>query len=144
VLLSGNPTYYTVDLTSDTGASSGTDNYRTANTPSGDLLWAITQADNQGQPGYAPANSADSVIEFDPSVFGTAQTITISSTLVLNESDGPEMIQGPGANLLTISGNNAVGVLQVNSSVTACMSDLTIWGGSAVNGGGIDNAGTLT
>jgi hypothetical protein len=93
VLLSGNTTYYTVNLTSDTGASSGTDDYPTAGTPSGDLLWVITQADNQGQPGYAPANPAGSVIDFDPSVFGTAQTITLSSTLVLNESDGPETIQ---------------------------------------------------
>jgi len=42
VLLSGNPTYYTVNLTSDTGASSGTDAYPTAGTPSGDLFWAIT------------------------------------------------------------------------------------------------------
>src|SRR5580698_8537784 len=67
VLLSGNPTNYTVNLTSDTGTSSGTD----ANTgdPSGDLLWAITQAN-------ANTNPAGSVIDFDPTVFATSQTIT--------------------------------------------------------------------
>ena len=90
VLLSGNPTYYTVNLTSDTGASSGTDAYPTAGTPSGDLLWAVTQAN-------ANTNSAGSVIEFDPTVFATPQTITLSSTLVLSESAGPEVIEGPGA-----------------------------------------------
>jgi len=57
ILLSGNPTYYTVNLLSDTGASSGTD--ATTGTPSGDLLWAVTQAN-------ANTNTAGSVIEFDP------------------------------------------------------------------------------
>jgi hypothetical protein len=89
VLLSGSPTYYTVNLTSDTGASSGTDAYPTAGTPSGDLLWAVTQAN-------ANTNAAGSVIEFDPTVFATPQTITLSSTLVLSETAGPEVIEGPG------------------------------------------------
>ena len=89
VLLSGNPTYYTVNLTSDTGASSGTDDTHGGH-PSGDLLWAITQAN-------ANTNTAGSVIEFDPRVFATPQTITLSSTLVLSESAGPEVIDGPGA-----------------------------------------------
>jgi hypothetical protein len=145
VLLSGNPTYYTVNLTSDTGASSGTD--ATTGDASGDLLWAITQANNQGQPGYNPANPAGSVINFDPTVFGSAtpQTITLSGTLVLSEPDGPEVIDastvtGP----ITISGNNAVGVFQVESSVAATLSALTITAGSAANGAGINNSGTLT
>jgi len=136
-LLSGNPTYYTVNLTSDTGASSGTD--ALTGYPSGDLLWAINQANNQGQPGYAAANSAGSVIDFDPSVFSTAQTVALSSTLVLSESDGPETIQGPGSALVTISGNNAVGVFLVDSGVTAGVSALTISGGTASSGGAIDN-----
>jgi hypothetical protein len=84
VLLSGNPTYYTVNLTSDTGASSGTDG--TTGTPAGDLLWAITQAN-------ANANPAGSVIEFDPTVFATPQTITLSHILVLSGSAGPEVIR---------------------------------------------------
>jgi hypothetical protein len=118
----------------------------TSNDPSaaGSLPWAINQANNQGSPGYAPANPAGSVIQFTPTGFSTLQTITLSSTLVLSETDGPEAIQGPGANLLTISGNNAVGVFQVSSGTTATLSSLTVSGGSATNGGGIDNAGTLT
>jgi len=56
VLLSGNPTYYTVNLTSDTGASSGTD--ATTGDPSGDLLCAIEQAN-------ANSNPCGSVINFN-------------------------------------------------------------------------------
>ncbi|HKI18484.1 MAG TPA: right-handed parallel beta-helix repeat-containing protein, partial [Isosphaeraceae bacterium] len=137
VLLSGNPTYYTVNLTSDTGASSGTNVYPTADTPSGDLLWAITQAN-------ANTNAAGSVITFDPTAFATPQTITLSSTLVLSELAGPEVIQGAGENLLTISGGDAVGVLQVDAGAVATLSGLTISGGNAANGGGINNGGTLT
>ncbi len=150
VLLSGNPTVYTVNLTSDTGACSGTDAYPTAGTPSGDLLWADTQAN-------ANPNAAGSVIEFDPTVFNASnpQTITLSSTLELSESDCPEVIQGPGANAMAISGGSTidpstgepvggVGVFQVDSGVTATLSGLTITDGSATNGGGIDNCGTLT
>jgi hypothetical protein len=135
-LLSGNPTYYTVNLTSDTGASSGTD--ATTGDPSGDLLWAITQAN-------ANTNTAGSVINFDPTVFGTSQTITLSNTLELSESDGPEMIQGPGSAVGTISGGNAVGVILVDGGVTASVSNLTISGGNASSGGGgIENNGSLT
>ena len=139
VLLSGNPTYYTVNLTSDTGACSGTDAYPTAGTPSGDLLWAITQAN-------ANTNPAGSIIEFDPNVFATPQTITLSSTLALSESAGPEVIDGPSAGVV-ISGNNAVEVFQVNGGVTGTLADLTISGGiSQTNGGGIfvDYDSTLT
>ncbi len=75
LLLSGNPTSYTVNLTSDSGASSGTD--ASTGNPSGDLLWAIEQAN-------ANTNSAGSVIGFDPTVFATAQTITLTSTLELS------------------------------------------------------------
>ncbi len=59
------------------------------------------------------------------------------------------MIEGPGANLVTVSGNHAVGVFAVGSSgpnVTATISGLTITGGSAgfFGGGGLDNYGTLS
>ena len=79
-LLSGSPTYYTVNLTSDTGASSGTD--AATGDPSGDILWAVTQAN-------ANPNTAGSVVNFDPTVFATPQTITLSGTLELSESAGP-------------------------------------------------------
>jgi len=139
----GNPTVYTVNLTSDTGASSGTD--ATTGTPSGDLLWAITQAN-------ANSNPTGSVIVFDPTVFNPAapQTITLTSTLDLSEQPWPEVIQGPGANALTISGNNAVQVLHAEAGTTATVSGLTLTGGNGARdgqfnqGGGIENDGTLT
>ena len=54
------------------------------------------------------------------------------------------MILGPGASLLTISGNDDVGVLQVDGGTTATASGQTISGGSDDNGGGVDNGGTLS
>ena len=134
--LSGSPTYYTVNLTSDTGASSGTDAYPVTGTPSGDLLWAITQAN-------ANTNPAGSVIEFDPTIFATTQTITLSSTLELSESAGPEVIDGPSAGVV-VSGNNAVEVFQIDGGVTGTLAGLTISGGSATYGDAISNYGSLT
>ncbi len=127
-------TIYTVNATTDTGAGSGT---------TGDLLYCIDQAN-------ANPNTDGSVIQFDPTVFGTPQTITLSSTLSLSETAGPEEIDGPGASLVTISGNNAVGVFSVFGptpglpGATASISGLTIASGMTEYGGGIDNNGTLT
>jgi Bacterial Ig-like domain (group 3)/Right handed beta helix region/RTX calcium-binding nonapeptide repeat (4 copies) len=140
----GTPTYYTVNRTCETGTSSGTD----ANTgsPSGDLLWAVTQAN-------ANTNPAGSVIDFDPTVFNSSspKTICLTSTLNLNEAFGPEVIQGPGMNALTISGDNNVGVFQVapvndfqgsgnNSVVDVRISCLTISQGQGLS---TDGYGTV-
>jgi len=128
----GPATVYTVDLTSASGTGSGN---------SGDLVYAINQAN-------ANTNPAGSVIEFAPTVFNasTPQAITLSRTLVLSEAVGPEVIDGPGANVLMISGNNAVTVFGINDNVVASLAGLTISNGSSGtgNGGGIDNAGYLT
>ena len=122
-------TVYTVNAITDTGAGSGT---------TGDLLYCLTQAN-------ANPNTAGSQIQFDPTVFGTPQTITLSSTLKLSETAGPEVIDGPGASVVTVSGNNAVEVFSVSHGVTAGLVGLTISGGAIVgSGGGILNYGTLT
>jgi hypothetical protein len=120
----GSPTVYTVNLTSDTEAGSGN---------AGDLAYVLLQARGN-------ANLAGSVIQFDPTVFSTAapQTITLSSTLELNEPSGPEMMDGPGTAALTVSGNKAVGAFLVDSGAMATISGLTISGGSADHGGAID------
>jgi hypothetical protein len=127
VLLSGQ-SVYTVTDTSDSASDTGS------------LRYAVTQAN-------ADPNPSGSLIDFnlstsDPGYHATtgSWTITLSSTLVLNESAGPEVIQGSGANLVTISGGNAVEVLQIASGVTAMVSGLTI---SQGDGGGIGNSGTL-
>ena len=129
-VLPASPTVYTVDLISDSGAGSGN---------AGDLAYVINQANANH------TNPAGSLIQFDPSVFRTPQIISLQSTLVLSETTGSEVIEGPGASLVTISGNNAVQVLQVASNVTATLAGVTISGGSATSdGGGINNKGTLT
>ncbi|MGB7068767.1 MAG: choice-of-anchor Q domain-containing protein [Pyrinomonadaceae bacterium] len=80
--------------------------------------------------------------------FSVTGTITLTSgQLVIDKS---LTIQGPGANLLSISGNNASRVFSINSGVTATLEGITIsdgivhsshFGGS---GGGILNQGVLT
>ncbi len=114
-------TIYTVNAITDDGVGS-------QNT--GDLRYCIDQAN-------ANANSAGSVIQFDPTVFGTPQTITLSSTLTMSETGGPEVIDGPGASLVAISGNNSVEVFSVSSGVTATLTGLTIANGLAPEGGGL-------
>jgi hypothetical protein len=99
-------TTYTVNAITDTGAGSGT---------TGDLLYCITKAN-------ANPNTAGSEIQFDPKVFGAPQTIKLSNTLVLSETDGSEVIEGPGANLATIGGGNAVEVFSIAGGVTARVS----------------------
>ena len=72
-------------------------------------------------------------------------TITLASALPAIIAS--TTIAGPGTNLLTISGNNAVKVLTVNNGATATLSGLTIANGRATayaNGAGIANAGSLT
>ena len=83
------------------------------------------------------------MIEFSTPLFSTPQTITLTSTLVLSGSGGPITIDGPGANLLTVSGNNAVRVFAINAGVTAFLQGLTISSGLATDGGGINNDGRL-
>ena len=111
-------TVYTVDLTSASGAGSGT---------AGDLVYTIGLANANTNPG-------GSIIQFDPTVFASPQTITLSSTLVLSETAGPEVIDGPGASLVTVSGDDAVEVLSVVSGVTAFLTGLRISGGLAAQG----------
>ena len=133
----GTTSVYTVDLTSDTGATTGQN--------AGDLLYCITLAN-------ADQNPSGTVIQFSPSVFSTPQTINlVSGPLVLTNTSTSMAINGTGANLVTINGNGTTGVLQVARGVTASLSGLTITGGAALtvgsingDGGGIDNSGTLT
>ncbi|MFN8564803.1 MAG: choice-of-anchor Q domain-containing protein [Anaerolineae bacterium] len=81
-------------------------------------------------------------ITFEPSVFGTSQTIYLNADL-------PQIIAsvnivGVGANLLTIDGATSHRPFSIADGATASISDLTIAHGSAVFGGGIQNLGSLT
>ena len=122
------PTIFTVDSTGSSTLGSGM---------SGTLPYVVAQAN-------ANNNTDGSEIEFDPTVFSSTQTITLGATLVLSETSGALVIDGPGADLLTISGRGTVGVFDVASGGTATISNLTIFDGSSLGGGGIDNNATLT
>ena len=84
----------------------------------------------------ANANNGDTIN------FAVTGTITLTSTLTISQN---LTIQGPGANLLTISGNNAVPVFTVNSGAQLSLLGLTIANGNTTGpGGGISNNGVLT
>ena len=84
-------------------------------------------------------------ITFDPTVFASPQTITLTGgQLELSNSSGTETITGPAAGV-TISGGGNSRVFQVDVGVTAALSGLTITGGSTIGGGGgLYNQGTAT
>ncbi len=92
----------------------------------------------------ANATAADDIINFDATIFNVARTITLSGTQLTLNNNGTLTINGTGANLLTVSGNNTSRVFIVNTGTNAVINGLTISNGSADNGGGIQNFGTLT
>ena len=104
---------------------------------SGALPYVISQAN-------ANTNTAGSMIEFESTVFNASspQTITLTSTLSLSETDGPEVIDGPGASIVSVSGGNAVGVFKVATKATATIQGVTITEGknTSSDGGGLENA----
>jgi hypothetical protein len=119
-------TTWTVDNLGDAGSGSGN---------SGDLRYCIAHADS---------TTGDNIIDI-PAI----GTITLSGTqLELNNTSGdPNQtieIDGPRADLLSVSGNNASRVFQIDAGVTASISGLTITGGDAASGGGLSNQGTAT
>ena len=129
VLLSSSPTPFLVTDTSDSPADTGS------------LRYAINLAN-------ANSNTAGSLITFAPNVFNTTtpQVITLlNGALDLKETAGPEVIDGPGPGALTIWGNDTYQGFDVAGGVTASLTGLTIERGhtAALNGGGIDDDGTL-
>src|SRR6185503_2968913 len=81
-------------------------------------------------------------INFDPAVFADPQTITLTSGELFIDTD--MTIEGPGANLLSISGNNASRVVYVDQGITVTLDRVTIRDGNADDGAGITNSGNLT
>ncbi len=138
-------TVYTVNLTSDSGASTSA--------TSGDLRYCVTQADN------SLLNPQGSLIQFDSTVFSSPTQIVTGSTLELAND---VTIEGLGASIVSVvaaSGSN-FSVFTVDTGVTATISGISIEGGagqavqpipdpfnqianSAIGGGGILNEGTL-
>ena len=115
------PTTFTVTNTNDSGAGSLRDAVASAN-----------------------ANTGPDTIIFDNAVFNTAHTITLTSGELDLTDTATTTITGPGANLLSISGNNASRVLVVDVNASAAFSGLTVTGGNSTNAAGIYvNGGNL-
>ena len=127
---------YTVNSTGNGTSGSGN---------SGTLPYVIGLANNDFNP-------AGSEIQFDPTVFSSPQTITLTKTLSLLEKPGPESIVGPGPSLLTVQGGGSssdfsvfsVGPDYLPNGVTAGISGLTIANGHSGDGGGVNNIGAVT
>jgi uncharacterized repeat protein (TIGR03803 family) len=112
--------------------------------PSNNVI--VTNTNNSG-PGSLPAaiatadaSGAPTTITFDPTVFATPQIITLNGTdLDLSNTTEPITITGPSAGV-TISGNQASRIFQLDANVTAIISNVTVTDGSAPIGGGIYTA----
>ena len=109
--------------------------------PSGDL--SLRQAVNLANAIGAAGTGGTEAITFDKTVFAAAKTIVLDGTQ-LELKSGTETITGPAAGV-TVSGNEASRVLQIDGGVTASISGLTITGGNSAGfGGGLLNDGTAT
>ena len=87
----------------------------------------------------AAAASGDT-INFAHSLIGQTIKLTSGELTIAKSLD----IDGPGAGQLTVSGGGASRVFDIASGADVTLSGLTIANGVAVQGGGIDNFGTLT
>ena len=102
-----------------------------------DLRQAISQAN---------ASGGAQTIAFDKTVFKTPQTISLDPALgqlELSDTTGTETIAGPTAGVTVSAGGNSR-VFQIDGSVTAAISGMTITGGNAGAGGGLWNDGGVT
>lgn len=101
---------------------------------------ANINSDSDTTNGDCETGNGNDVIEFAAALNG--QTITLAGT-ELSISDNAT-INGPGAQLLSISGNDVSRVFNITSGVVE-ITGITIQSGHVIsdNGGGIRNAGTL-
>ncbi|MBV8859392.1 MAG: Ig-like domain repeat protein [Acidobacteria bacterium] len=127
-----NPTAITVNSLSDAVGNDGLCTLREA------ITSANTNTASGAAPGECAAGGALDSVSF--SVNGT-----ILLTSALPDLTTAMALNGPGARLLTVSGNGTTRVFNVASTATVYLSGLTVSGGRATFGGGINNGGgTLT
>lgn len=108
------------------------------------LVSACTIAANdctlRGAIASANAAGGNDTIDFDGTVFASAQTILLTSELIVTTA-GTLTINGTGANVLTISGNNPPNdnrIFTISVGVNLTINGLTISGG---RGNGMDTPG---
>jgi len=115
-----------------------------------DQTFTVTNADDGGSGslrialGLNNLSGGNNTIVFDPTFFAAPRTIHLEGSLPAIGTN--VIINGPGANLLTIAGDNQSRVLIINNGVLAILNGVTITGGNAGAdaGGGILNNGDLT
>ena len=113
---------FTVNNTNDSGA--------------GSLRQAIASAE---------ATTGDDIIEFDQSVFNVPRVITLISGVIRITTGGGLVINGTGADLVFVSGNNQNGIFQVSDPVNLTINRMTLFNAATgFDGGAIVNFGTLT
>jgi hypothetical protein len=101
------------------------------NSGAGSLRQAILDANT--------AAGADTIVFAGTLADQTPDTITLTSGQLTISGD--LTIAGTGVGLLTISGNNASRVFQIDPNVTATIADITIANGRASDGAGVVNNG---
>ncbi|MGI8786413.1 MAG: choice-of-anchor Q domain-containing protein [Pyrinomonadaceae bacterium] len=90
----------------------------------------------------ANASADDDIITFS---LIPSSVITLNGTELAIANNGSLTIDGTGARMLTISGNIQSRIFTINPGATAIINNLTVTGGNADQGGGINNnGGSLT
>ena len=120
----------TVDRTDDNGAAN-----------------ACTAAPNdctlRGAIGNANTAASDDVVDFDAGVFGSPQTITLGGSEIVIAGNGSLTINGPGANLLTVSGNNASRIISTGIGVVATINDARFTAGNGIGAASMGRGGAI-
>jgi RTX calcium-binding nonapeptide repeat (4 copies) len=111
----------------------------------GDAGAPAGEFDLRGAVNVADIQQGSQKITFASTVFSTSQTITLTAGQLVLNNPALTTIIGPGANLLTVSGNHASRVFDITGG-SAALSGLTITGGSATfSGGGLySSSGNLS
>ncbi len=81
----------------------------------------------------ANATNNESVIFFDPQLFGTPQTIVLTNGELVITNSREMQLAGPGEALLTISGNNLSRVLRLGPGAKTYINKVTLSNGNGVS-----------
>ena len=110
----------------------------TADTGLGSLRQAVLNAN--------ASTEADTIV-FQSAVFSSPQTITLATEIAISSNANTVdtlTIIGPGANLLTVSGNGVSRIFRMIANDTTSISGMTLPNGAGSDGGAIQTAGIVT
>jgi CSLREA domain-containing protein len=90
----------------------------------------------------ANGTADNDTIEF-AALFDSSQTITLTTGEIVFAANGSLTINGAGANLLTISGNNASRIFSSAANVVVTINDMRVTGGNGVGAANTGRAGAI-